>query len=113
MPRGLAVLGREKGLHKIPSHGRPNGPAAHAKDVHVIVLDTLPGRKVVVNQRSARAWNFVRADRCANAASADGEPAFHLAGYHSPCQRDNEIGIVVVRAWLEGTEVDDFVACLT
>jgi hypothetical protein len=49
MSWGLTELGCEEGLNEIPSHGWSYGPAAHTKDIHVIVLDTLPCRKVVVN----------------------------------------------------------------
>jgi len=49
MSRGLAKLGCEKGLNEIPGDGWSYSSAAHTKDVHVVVLDTLPCRKMVVN----------------------------------------------------------------
>jgi hypothetical protein len=42
-------LGGEKSLDQIPGYGWSHSPAAHAKNIHVIVLDTLPRRKMVVN----------------------------------------------------------------
>ena len=51
MSLGLAEPGRQKGFHEVPGHRRSHRPAAHAEDVHVIVLDPLSSREVVVNQR--------------------------------------------------------------
>ena len=45
----LTKLGGEKRLDQIPGHGWSHSPAAHAENIHVIVLDTLPCRKMVVN----------------------------------------------------------------
>jgi hypothetical protein len=39
----LTKLGCEKGLNEIPGDGWSYGPATHTQNVHVIVLDTLPG----------------------------------------------------------------------
>jgi hypothetical protein len=50
MPFRLTELGCQEGLDEVPSHGRAHCPAAHADDVHVVVLDPLPGREVIVNQ---------------------------------------------------------------
>jgi hypothetical protein len=49
MTLGLAELSGQESLDKIPSDGGPHGSATHAKDVHVIVLDPLPSREVVVD----------------------------------------------------------------
>jgi len=43
MPLGLAEFCRQKCLHKIPSYFRAYSAAAHAKDVHMIILNSLPG----------------------------------------------------------------------
>src|SRR5258705_4525885 len=48
VPRGLAVLGGEKGLDQVPGQLRPYGPAAQAQDVHVIILHALLGREVIL-----------------------------------------------------------------
>src|SRR6266403_4001135 len=68
---GLTELGGQKRLDEIPGHRRSNGSPAHAKDVHVIVLDALPGREVVVDQTGADALDLVGAHRRADAAAAD------------------------------------------
>src|SRR5215831_3322842 len=79
---GLTVLSRQERLYKVPSHSRPHGPAAHAKDVHVIVLDSLLGGEVIVNERGASTPNFVGAHRRANSTATDGHTAVHLSGDH-------------------------------
>jgi len=45
----LTNPGREKSLNKIPGDGWSDSSAAHTKNVHVVVFDTLPCRKVIVN----------------------------------------------------------------
>ena len=85
MSLGLAELGCQKRLDKVPGHGWSNGPAAHTKDVHVIVLDTLPRGEMVVDQRRADALNFVGAHRRADAAAADRHSTIHLSRCHGPC----------------------------
>jgi hypothetical protein len=49
MSRGAAVFGGQISLDEIPSDFRADGSSAHAKDVHVIVLDTLLRGKMIVN----------------------------------------------------------------
>src|SRR5215472_6361245 len=46
---GLTESCRQKRLDQVPGHRRSNGPAAHANNVHVIVLDPLPSREMVVH----------------------------------------------------------------
>jgi hypothetical protein len=45
----LAKLGGKKGLNKIPGDGWSDRPASHTKDVHMVVLDALSSREMVVN----------------------------------------------------------------
>jgi hypothetical protein len=68
---GLAKLGNQKSLDEVPGHGWPHSPTAYANNVHVIVLDALPGREVIVNDRGANARYLVRTDGSANATTAD------------------------------------------
>jgi hypothetical protein len=49
MSRRLAKLSGQKGLDQIPGDGWAHSPAAHTKNVHVIVFYALPCGKVVVN----------------------------------------------------------------
>ena len=53
VPFSLTEPGRQERLDEIPSHRRAHRPATHANNVHVIVLDPLPSREVVVNQPGA------------------------------------------------------------
>ena len=53
MSLGLAELSCQERLDEVPGDRRSDGPAAHAEDVQVIVLDTLSGREMVVDQLSA------------------------------------------------------------
>ena len=78
MPLGLTEPGRQESLDEIPSYGRSHGPAAHTNDVHVVILDALPGREVVVDQGGADTRNFVGADGGAYAAAANRDAPFHL-----------------------------------
>jgi hypothetical protein len=45
----LAVLCREERLNQVPRDGWADSPATHAQDVHVVVFNSLPGGKVVVD----------------------------------------------------------------
>ena len=97
MALGLAELGGQERLHEVPGHRGADGAAAHAEDVHVIVLDALPRREMVVDETGADAGHFVGADRRADAAAADRHAAFDLARDDCLAERHDEIGIVVVR----------------
>src|SRR5262249_22395982 len=79
VPLGLAELGPKERLDEVPGHGRPHGPAAHAEDVHVIVLDSLSGRAVIVDQSGSDARDLVGTDRGADAAAANRRAAVHLS----------------------------------
>jgi hypothetical protein len=46
---GLAEVGGEKRLHEVPSDSWSHGSATHTENIHVIILDTLPRREVVVD----------------------------------------------------------------
>jgi hypothetical protein len=73
MAFSLAVLCGQVGLDKIRSYFGSYGPASHAQNVHMIVLDSLPGPEVIVDQRSTDPLYLVGADRCAPAtADSDG-----------------------------------------
>ena len=83
MTLGLAELGRQERLDKVPSQERPDGPGSHADNVHVVVLDALSGGKVVFHQRGTDSAYLVCAYRGANAAAADGHAAIDRACRHS------------------------------
>src|SRR5262249_14897011 len=51
--------GRQERLDEVPGHGRAHRSTAHAQHVHVIVLDSLSGGEVIVDQRGADASDLV------------------------------------------------------
>ena len=55
MALGLTELGRKKRFDQLPGHRGAQRPSTDANDVHVVVLDSLPGREVVVDQGGADA----------------------------------------------------------
>ena len=103
---GLAEPSLQKRLDQVPGYTRPHGPAAHADNVHVVVLNPLSGREVVVHQRGTHSWYLVCADRRAHAAAADSHAAFYLALGHGPGERDDKIGLVVALIQGIGAEID-------
>src|SRR5437879_10104481 len=107
MSRSLAVLVGQERLYERPGHARPYGPPAETDDVHVIVLDSLPRGKVVMDQRGTDTRNLVSADRGAHTAATDGHAARDRARRHRFGERDDEVWIVIVRAQLVGPEIDD------
>src|SRR5229473_6046322 len=95
----LGKLGGQECIHKFSGDKKTNHPAADTEDVHVVVLDSLVSRVVVLNEPGADPRNLVRTDRRADSAAADSQAAFHFPGSNRLSERDNEVGIVV--AWIE------------
>jgi hypothetical protein len=110
VPLGLTELGGQERLDEIPGHRRSNGSSAHTKDVHVIVLNALPGREMVVDQTSADTLDLVGAHRRADAAAADRKAAIHFLSYHRSREWNDEVGIVIVGAQRVSAEIDDLMA---
>ena len=104
---GSAALDGEERLDQVPRDGWSYGPAAHTQDVQVIVLDPLPGREVVVDDRRTDAPNLVGAHRRAHAAAADRHATFHLQGGNGPCEGHDVVGIVIVLTRAMRAEIDD------
>ena len=110
MSRRLTELGREKRLDEIPGDGWSYGPATHTKNIHVIILDALPGREMIMNQASAGTLDLVGTYRRPNAAAADREAAIHFPRYHRSREWNDKVGIVVVGAQRVSAEINDFMA---
>jgi hypothetical protein len=106
MPLGQTKPARQESLDEIPSYGRSHGPAAHTNNVHVVVLDALLGREMVMHEARANARNLVSANGCADPAAADGYAAVHFSRRYCPGQGDNEVGIVVTRVQAVSAEID-------
>jgi hypothetical protein len=98
MAFSLAVLCGQVGLDQVPSHFGAYSPSAHAQNVHVIVLDPLLGREVIVDQPGADSLHLIGTDGCTYAATADGDASLDYARDNCISKRDHEIGLVV--AWL-------------
>src|ERR1022692_243560 len=106
---GVTVFGGQEGLHEIPSQSRTGSPSANAKDVHVIVLDSLFRRKMIEDQTGVDTRNLVGADRSADAAAANRHATIHLARDHSPRKWNDKVRIVVVGYQRVRAEVNDLV----
>jgi hypothetical protein len=95
MPLGSRELGCQKRLDDVPGHGRPHGSSAHANDIHVIVLDPLFSRIVVVDQGGSNSGDLVSTYGCTHAAGTDGYAALHATRSNSLGQGDDEVRTVV------------------
>jgi hypothetical protein len=109
MPLGLAELGSEKCIDQVFGHSRSYGPSAHADEVHVVVLNSLLGGEVIVNQPGADPGNLVRADRGTDPAAADREAALYLPGSDCAGERYNEVRIIVTRIHAARSKIDHVV----
>jgi hypothetical protein len=109
MPLGLAELGCEKCIDQVLGHSGSYGPSAHADDVHVVVLNSLLGGEVIVNQPGADPGNLVRADRGTDPAPADREAALYLSGSDRAGERYNEVRIIITRIHFVRSKVDHVV----
>src|SRR6185369_13689503 len=110
MPRVLAELRGEKGGDQVPGDARADRAAAHAENVHVIVLDALLRGEVIVDEGGLRARDLVRADRRAHAAAAHGHAAMDRPRDDRTRQRYDEVRIVVARVEVLRTEIGHVVA---
>ena len=93
MAFSLAVLSGQVGLDKIPGYFGSYRSSTHAQNVHMIVLDSLPGREVILYQRGADSLHLVGADGRAYPATADGDAPLNFARDNCISKRHNEIGI--------------------
>jgi hypothetical protein len=111
MPLGLAELGCEKRIDQVFGHSRSHGPAAHADDVHVVVLHPLLSGEVIVNQPGTHTRNLVRADRGTHPATADRDTALYLPSSDRTREWYDEIRIIVTRTGGVRSEIDYLVPC--
>jgi hypothetical protein len=106
-----AEPGSEKRLNQVPGDRRTDGSAAHAKDIHVIVFDTLSRGEVVVDQRCTNPAHLVSTHGRADAAAADRDPTLYVRSRHGPSQRKNVIRIVIALAQSVRAEVNNLMSC--
>jgi hypothetical protein len=110
MSLSIAEFGCQKCLNEIPGNGWSHGPAAHTDNVHMIVLDSLPGREVVVDQTGTNTHNLIGTNGRTDAAAADRHPTLYFAGGNSFRERDDEIWVVVAGIKAVSAEVHYFMA---
>src|SRR5262245_34013995 len=106
----MAEAGREEGLDQIPCDLGPDRTAPHAEDVHVVVLHTLTGREMIVDERRANPGYLVRTHRGTDAAPADGDATINGARNDRIRERHHEVRIVVAVGQSMRSEVDDLVS---
>src|SRR5258708_7656309 len=108
----LGKLGGQECIDKFSGDNKSHHPAADTEDVHIVVLDPLVSRVVVLNQPGADPRNLARTDRRADSAAADSQAAFHLSGSNRLSERDDEVGIIVARIETVRPEIDHLMPLL-
>src|SRR5262249_48398401 len=83
-----------KSFDQVPGYGRPHRTTAHAQHIHVVVFHSLPGGKMIVDERGANARNLVGADRRADAAAANGDASLDLPCRNGPCKWNDKIRVI-------------------
>lgn len=76
-------MSMEKGFDQFRGEPGPDHLTAKKKNIHVIVFDALMGAEHIAYQPGTYARDFVRADRCADSAAAEGHAAEQCAAV--PC----------------------------
>ena len=105
-----AKSGGEKVLGAVLGDRDTCSSASEADYVHVVVLYSLSGGKVIVAKCRSHAHHLVRGHRRSHSAAAHKDPAFHVSLRHSSGKRDGKVGVVVVVVINLATEVNDLVA---
>src|SRR5689334_3298592 len=109
---GRGELGCQERIDQFLGDNRSHNPAADTEEVHIVVLDSLVSRVVVLNQAGPDPRNLVRTDRGADSTAAHSYTAFHLPGSNRLSERDDEVGIIVSRIQAERPHIDDLVPSL-
>ena len=77
----------------------------------MIVLDSLPGREMVMDQRRADPAHLVCAYRSAHAAAADRDSTLYLRCCYGASQRKNIVRIVIAIIQRVRAEIDNLMSC--
>jgi len=107
-----AEPGRQKRLQEVPRHGGPDGAAAHAEDIHIVIFNSLAGREVIMDQPRANPGDLVGAHGSADPAAADGHAPVDLPFGHGTRQRNDRVRVIVGGVELMSAEIDDLMAGL-
>lgn len=106
----LAEPGAQETQRTIPGHLDSSRSAAEAQDVHIVILDALARREIVVAERRAGAFHFVGGDGGTHTAAAEENTPFHNSARNRESEGNCKIGIVV--PWIERhvSKFDHFVS---
>jgi len=99
-------------VHEIECYIRPDDARPEHEDVHIVVLNALLRRVVVMAHRSAYAFEFVGGDGNTDAAAANQNAAIRLAALHLLCNQGGKIGIIVGLPRLMRPNIGDVVPAL-
>src|SRR6266849_3408568 len=105
-----AKPGAEEVLRAVPGDRDTRSSASEADYVHVVVLYSLSGGKVIVAKCRSHAHDIVGGHGRSHSAAAHKDPAFHDSPRHSSGKRDGKVGVVVVVVINLATEVNNLVA---
>src|SRR5581483_2942352 len=109
VPLLLAEARARERRDDVPCELRPDHARPDAEDVHVVVLDALVRRVVIVADARADSRELVRGDADADAASAEDDPAVRLAGTDRFAHGLGDVGVVGRNARVVGAEIRDVV----
>jgi hypothetical protein len=104
-----AKFGAQKCLYEIPSNLWPDCSPTHTQDIHVVILDTLLGREMIVNETCANAFQFVGAHGGADTAAANRHAPVYFARSNCLRQRYYEIRVIVVSRKLVRSKINNLV----
>src|SRR5262252_3366731 len=105
-----AKPGAEEVLRAVPGDCDTCGSASKADYVHVVILDSLSGGKIIVAKCRSHAHDLVGGHGRSHSAAAHKDPAVHVSPRHSSGQRDGKVGVVVIVVINLTTEVNHLVA---
>ena len=87
-------IGPQPYRQNLVSQPERDNPAAHGKDVRVVVLPRQPCRVQIIAERGANSGDFVGGDLLALPASAEHDPAFGLAAGDGTRDRQTDRRVV-------------------
>ncbi len=91
MPRSGAVSGIQKGLDDLEGNLGADNPRTDTENVHVVVLDPLPGRVGVVTQTGSNPRELVGSDTHPHPRATDQNPSIDFAGDQPGSNRFSKI----------------------